>query len=229
MTSEVFNAALLHSGFFSRPETSAVAARDFEPPPPVAPRVPSALPRLVAFTGKTGAGKSTAAKALVERFGYVRIGFADPLKAMLGAFLAHVGVHPETVQSMLHGVLKNAPTGYLGGNSARHAMQTLGTEWGRRCMGVDFWIEALAHRLGYAPKQKFVIDDLRFDNEAEFVRAKGGWVIEVRAAAPPSPTPAHASERGIDRNLIDKIVMNYGDEFFGPQVCRIARDLGARQ
>lgn len=188
------------------------------------------LPRLIAFTGKAGAGKTTAAQALVDRFGYVRIGFADPLKTMVRALLVHLGAHPETAKAAASGALKPTPTAYLNGHTARHAMQTLGTEWGRVAMGVDFWVNALAHRLGYAPSQKFVIDDLRFDNEAEFVRAKGGWVIEVRDAATPQATRwPHASERGIDRDLIDKIVMNDGDEFFCPQVCRLARELGARQ
>lgn len=221
-----------HAGDIARIVPRSLRAADCAPPRFFKTSGPVSagfcLPRLIAFTGKAGAGKTTAAQALVERFGYVRIGFADPLKAMLAAFLDQVGVHPETVHSMLHGDLKNAPAGYLAGHSARHAMQTLGTEWGRRCMRGDFWIEAMRQRVGRSPAQKFVIDDLRFDNEAEFVRVNRGLVFEVRDGTSPS-AQAHESERGIARDLVDGIIMNDRDEHFANQVCRAVRARGASQ
>lgn len=38
----------------------------------------------IAFIGRAGAGKTTAAELLVKRFGYERLSFAAPLKVMLG-------------------------------------------------------------------------------------------------------------------------------------------------
>lgn len=131
-----------------------------------------ALPKVVAFTGLAGAGKSTAADILVKR-GYSRVKFAGPLKAMMRA-LGFADAHIE-------GDLKEIPHPWLQGQTPRHAMQTLGTEWGRACIGEQFWTglwwnvanDVLDH--GGA----VVTDDCRFPNEAETVRSLGGVVLRV--------------------------------------------------
>src|SRR5690606_36949048 len=51
----------------------------------------------VAFIGKMGSGKSTAAQYLVDRYGFVRLAFADPVKIvttqMLNQFQAYLHVY----------------------------------------------------------------------------------------------------------------------------------------
>lgn len=42
-------------------------------------------PKIIAFSGCIGTGKTTAANFLRERYGYALIKFADPLKSMLRA------------------------------------------------------------------------------------------------------------------------------------------------
>jgi hypothetical protein len=57
-----------------------------------------------------------------------------------------------------------------------------------------------------------VIDDLRFDNEAELVRSLGGLVIQVER--PGVEAMAHVSEAGISPELVTCILSNaksYGD------------------
>lgn len=131
---------------------------------------------VIAFKGKGGSGKSTAAKYLEEN-GYVRTSFAAPLRAMLAA----IGLSDEE----LSGALKEAPCAALSGRSPREAMQLLGTEWGRALapnLWADLWHDTasdILRRGGFG----VVVDDCRFPNEAEAVRALGGYVIEIIGSA----------------------------------------------
>lgn len=136
---------------------------------------------IVGLCGKEGAGKTTAAGLLRDHYGATIVPFAAPLKYMLEA----LGVPPENLYGTLDD--KNAPLDMLAGHSARHAMQTLGTEWGRRCLGPDFWaaiwrakVENLAANMsGGLQPVVIVADDVRFGSEVDAVRAAGGIVLCV--------------------------------------------------
>lgn len=135
---------------------------------------------LVAFCGAAGAGKSTAADALVAE-GWRVVSFARPLKAMFLQMLLQAGVDDSTAARMIHGDLKETPADVLAGRSPRHAMQTLGTEWGRDCMAEDFWTRLAVRQIReiHAAGGRVVVDDCRFPNEAAAVRDLGGSVFEV--------------------------------------------------
>lgn len=147
----------------------------------------SGLLRLVALCGPIGSGKSTAARHLCETHGYARTRFADPLKAMLRA----VGL----TDRHLDGDLKAAPCELLGGQSPRHALQTLGTEWGRDMIHPDLWTMLWLRQAQplLDAGRRVVVDDLRFPNEAALVRVLGGCIL--RLDTPTASRAAHASER----------------------------------
>lgn len=134
--------------------------------------------KIIAFTGKAGAGKTTAAKYLVGKHGYVRLRFADALKKMLRDGL---GIS----DAYIDGSKKEEPCLELGGVTCRHAMRTLGTEWGRDLIHPDIWVNAFNRNLKEHVSEgldKFVIDDLRFVNEAvylESLRSIGYAVVIV--------------------------------------------------
>ena len=154
------------------------------------------MSRLVAFTGPIGCGKTTAAEALIEE-GWVRIKFADPLKNMLRAFYAACGIEdPSYIEARIEGGLKEEPDPFLQGRTPRHAMQTLGTDWGRQLIAPDLWTRAWEQRvLAMASRElDVVVDDCRFENEAAAVRRLGGMVVRIdgRSAGAESK---HASEK----------------------------------
>lgn len=95
----------------------------------------------------------------------------------------------------------------------RRLMQVLGTEVGRQGIHPDIWVDTAAHAINERTKRfdPVVITDVRFDDEARAIRQLGGTIIEIRRADLPPPDDAHASERGIDPELIDAIVDNDGD------------------
>lgn len=146
---------------------------------------------LLGITGKAGSGKSKAAQALLDA-GWTRIKFADPLKDMLRV----VGLDDRHIE----GNLKEVPCDILRGKTPRHAMQTLGTEWGRECIDQDFWV-ALARRriaLAMAAGLNVVVDDVRFENEADAIRELGGMVIGLNRG---EGAGLHVSESGIKADL----------------------------
>ena len=100
---------------------------------------------------------------------------------------------------------KAAPLDLFNGQSARFAMQTLGTEWGRNFFGPDFWSRAWGAQvdagtvLGGTPGEEWagviVADDVRFPSEVEAIRARGGIVIQlIRSEDDLKREPKHASE-----------------------------------
>ena len=127
-------------------------------------------PKLIAFTGKKLSGKTSAANYLITRHGFTRISFADPLKCML----LELGVSRES----LWGDRKEVPLEILGGKSARHAMQTLGTEWGKQMISDNIWTNAWERKV-LACSTPVVVDDVRFINESHLVHQLKGTVLLI--------------------------------------------------
>lgn len=142
---------------------------------------------LLGITGKAGSGKSTAAQVLLDA-GWTRIKFADPLKDMIRA----IGLDDRHIE----GHLKEVPCELLRGKTPRHAMQTLGTEWGRECIAHDFWIAIAKRRiaLAMAAGLNVVVDDVRFENEADVIRELGGMVLGLERG---DGAGFHVSESGV--------------------------------
>jgi hypothetical protein len=163
------------------------------------------FPRVIALTGLIGSGKTTAANVLTVEFGYERVRFAGPLKAMLRA----IGLEHDYVD----GDKKETPHPLLCHRTPRHAMQTLGTEWGRNCIGPDFWVQAWLKAI--EGKNRVVVDDCRFPNEGVAVRMLGGKVWHV-IRPDVSQQQAHASEGQPMPH--DRILVNDHDQAYFRQL-----------
>lgn len=167
---------------------------------------------ILALTGLAGCGKSTAAAYLAEHHGFARVRFAGPLKAMLRAFYAAAGLAPDAVEAKIEGGLKEYPCTLLGGRSPRHAMQTIGAEWGRDLMSPDLWVLAWSGAAGRAIRDGaagVVVEDCRYENEAAAVRSLGGRILRIERPGLPPIAGNHGSEgRELPR---DGIILNDGD------------------
>ncbi len=155
---------------------------------------------LIGLTGKARSGKDTVGQMLVG-YGLDRVAFADPIKRML---IEGLGLGPEHVDSPL----KEQPIPWLG-KSPRQLMQTLGTEWGR-AQHPEIWTliagrEITASRLA---GRGVVITDVRFENEAAFVRRQGGEIWHIWRDV--EPVAAHSSEAGVAPLMGDRYIGNSG-------------------
>ena len=157
------------------------------------------MPKLIiGITGYKGSGKTSGAEHL-HQVGFTRVRFAGILKQMLRV----LGCEEQDVD----GDFKEIPSALLCDKTPRFAMQTLGTEWGRQMIGDDIWVNAWRKRVeSYGDHTPIVVDDLRFENEAQAVLALGGFLIWVRR---PGHNPTdHASEdlrwlRNYPHSLVD--------------------------
>lgn len=152
---------------------------------------------IIALFGPAGCGKSTAAAYLAERHGFVRVRFAGPLKAMLRAFLSATGMSAKEIERRIEGDLKEVPCQHLGGTSPRHAMQSLGTGWGRDMIAPGLWVDAwraaaLNELRDGAPG--VVVEDLRFPNEAGAVQGIFGKIVRIERPSGTVALASHVSE-----------------------------------
>lgn len=153
---------------------------------------------IIGLTGPEGSGKTTVANMLVARFGYACEPFAKPLKSMIGA----LGVPPKYIHGSQE--QKEAPLDILGGRSARYALRTLGTEWGRDLISPGLWVHHWKRR---AYGRLVVADDVRFDNEVIAVEELHG--IVVRIAGRGRETGAHRSDTS-SQLRVHAVVVNDG-------------------
>lgn len=163
---------------------------------------------MIGITGKAGAGKDTFADFLFAELalsGYTQYSFAQPIKDMLLAGLGIKDKDPKTISFY--------------GYSYRRIIQTLGTEWGRCTIGKNLWLNIARHR---CPHNKVIISDVRFENEAEWVRDNGVLVHIVRDKED-IPEAGHSSEGGIGSYREDFLVENTKDlEYLEEQAKKLA-------
>lgn len=187
----------------------------------------------IGLVGKMHSGKGAVAEWLAAAHGFRQLAFADPVKdasvAAINAALNCIGQD----QWMTRAILDRDKA------ALRLMPQFIGTDLGRQYLGdPDIWINLLLARVTdprVSPEHSIVVDDCRFPNEAEALRAAGFLIIMVvrdeatriesieraiSAANPGLPTGAvtarlaeaidHPSETEVDRIDFDTVLRNTG-------------------
>jgi len=87
-------------------------------------------------------------------------------------------------------------------------MQRMGTEVVRDLFGENVWIDHLASRITH---KKVVVADVRYDNEAKWVRNMGGTVMQLRRDGLAKGFGSeHSSELGISSEYVSGTIQNNG-------------------
>ena len=155
---------------------------------------------LIGITGLARSGKDTAADFYCNKFDLVKYSFAQPLKEAIKVMFSLNEDH-------VNGDLKEVVLDDLG-VSPRYLMQTLGTEWGRNTVNNDVWLLAAKRNLANAAFG-VVIPDVRFENEADFIRENGGLLLHI-SRENKEQVLSHASENGVSFKLGDASIENDG-------------------
>lgn len=170
---------------------------------------------LIGLTGPARSGKDSTGEVLQRRGGFYRYAITKPLKAMLEC----LGVGLDDWSD----AKKELDIPWLGaGVSPRYLAQTLGTEWGRNLVHRDLWL-LLAQRWTetLAPDERVVVTDVRFDNEADWIRESGGELWHIQRTDR-TEVLKHSSENGVRRFDCDRVVSNNGTlEELDLRVCEI--------
>lgn len=161
---------------------------------------------LIGLAGLARSGKDTAARYLAAHLTLISYAFADPLKQALASMF-------HLTAAQLEGAEKEQPLPWLG-KSPRELMQLLGTEWGRDLVHPHLWLLLAEQNLQLLAEHDqamkgVVIRDVRFDNEAEWIRSKGGVILHL--SRPDAAAVAqHSSESGVTKGLGDYLIRNDG-------------------
>jgi hypothetical protein len=125
---------------------------------------PKLSAKIIALSGKRGAGKTAAAQHLRDKHGFKIVSFAAKLKDT--AKLLHPNI------DRWH---KERPRPELGGHTPREYYITLGSH--ERFYNPDYWVTAALEDRDL--KENIVIDDLRFENEAKYLKELGAKLIRI--------------------------------------------------
>ena len=149
---------------------------------------------IIGFTGKARSGKDTAADYLANRFGFHKYAFADPIKQTINPLFGWDANTEKDVVDPKWGI------------SPRFAYQNFGTEFCRESLREDFFLikaDEVVTRYMHT-----VIPDVRFENEAEYVRMGGCLIHIIRPGV--RDVEAHKSEDGVSRKPYDIAIVNDG-------------------
>lgn len=157
---------------------------------------------IIGLSGYAHSGKDTAAKYLIDTFKFKRLSFADPIKDFLQS------VNPiledgHRVNELIHmygwDIAKSR-------DEVRRLLQETGMT-ARKMFGKDFWIEyALSNT---DPLENYVVSDVRFVNEAEYIRDLGGTIWRINRVNN-HPINSHISEVALDDYSFDFVLQNDG-------------------
>jgi len=160
---------------------------------------------LIGICGHARHGKDTAADFIVKHHGYRKHALADVMKEACRVIFGWDDTY-------LYGELKDVIDPRYG-ISPRHALQTLGTQWGQwelskydsfsDVTGRKLWVNSLLNRVS----GDTVISDVRFPHEAEAIRERGGVIIMVRRPGY-AVDLTHESEAAVEQIKPDYVIRN---------------------
>lgn len=161
---------------------------------------------IIGIAGHARHGKDSTADIIVNHLGYRKYALADAMKEACRVIFGWDDRH-------LYGALKDIVDPAFG-ISPRHALQSLGTQWGQwelskydsfsETTGRKLWVNSLLCKI----YDNAVVSDVRFPHEAEAIRARGGIIIMVRR--PFAVDLAHESERAVEEIRPDYTIQNRG-------------------
>lgn len=156
--------------------------------------------RLIGFCGFARSGKDTAALAAIDA-GWTRVAFADALKQE-----ALFAIRMSLI-SAGHNPPKDLDTLFTD-PATKELYRPFLVEYGRtmRKLDSDHWVRRLHREL--EPGRRYVIPDVRYANEVEYVHREGGIVIEISR---PDTGPVNEEEKN-SMQLVkaDFIIRNNG-------------------
>jgi hypothetical protein len=136
------------------------------------------MAHVIGISGKRGVGKSLLCNPYLKMRGFEVLAFADPLKEDVRKFYRLTKDHTD-------GKLKESPCQRLGGRTPREAMIAEGKLRREFSESGLFWVNKLYdEKIKTLPEDSLVaISDVRFKNEAEFIRRHGGAIIRLERSA----------------------------------------------
>ena len=162
-------------------------------------------PKLIGLYSPAPQSGKTCVASVISEQGYTIVPLAATLKDMIVPMIVALGYdYPRAWELVISDKSYVLPEI---GVSARHMLQTLGTEYGRQCLHPDVWLKCWQKK---AERFKAVVaDDIRFPNEADLIRSMGGemWLVQRFDV---QRTTDHSSEGSLYHYSFDRVIENDG-------------------
>jgi len=163
---------------------------------------------LIGIHGKPHSGKDTAANYLVDKYGFSKFGPSFPIKITAAAMF------DVDIECFYNPEIKETIDPFWG-ISYREMAQKIGKESSRDVFFEDIWMRHVEKRLNddNTDNVGIVLADIRYANEAEWVKAHGGKVLFVYRSSENRGYIAnsnHPAEQGLNELLADHTINNNG-------------------
>ena len=156
---------------------------------------------IIGLTGYAQSGKDTAAKILVDNYGFTKVAFADKIREFLYNINPMIGGEPLQIKVDVEGWEKAKQH-----SEVRRLLQVTGVS-ARKLFGSEFWInQTLRH---FATSSNVVISDVRFTNEANWLKTNGGQIWRIQRVGVEAVN-GHVSETELDDYPVDQTFANNG-------------------
>lgn len=150
---------------------------------------------IIGFSGKIGSGKDTAALIALHAYPglkFKQISFAHALKQAYAVMTGMVWQDTRAFKDSICPVFKM---------KRREVLQRMGTNALRNNFDKDVWINIVKHKYG---EGNLLISDVRFENEAKWIRDSGGTIIQIERSddEDKSTFAYHESEAGVKGDFV---------------------------
>jgi hypothetical protein len=160
---------------------------------------------IIGLSGWARSGKDTVASYLVENHGFIRVSFADQMRTALYNLDPKIDLTGYRISLRSAVDLMGWENLKSQSDDVRGLMQRMGTEVGRKLWGEDFWVEAAMNPV--PPDTKIVVSDVRYPNEADAIRRRGGQVWRITRDGI-GPANSHDSETSLNTYSFDHYITN---------------------
>jgi len=137
---------------------------------------------LVGLVGKAGSGKDKFFSTVLSKYNYTRLALADPVKVLACHYLLNsIPLENEKDRFRLFASVYKEVFSMDKSSLVRILLQQIGTEVARKQISPTFWTDlATPLVLERINKNiKVAVTDVRFVNEAEWIRSLGGIIVKI--------------------------------------------------
>lgn len=143
---------------------------------------------LIGLTGFARSGKDSVGSILVQE-GFTRFAFADRVKDLalaIDPLITCAG--PISVQHLSQVVTEKGWEEAKGNPEVRRTLIKVG-EGARIIFGDNIWVDDLERACSSLDPRPLVVTDVRYENEAEYIRSLGGqiWLVHRPGTSPAGP------------------------------------------
>lgn len=163
---------------------------------------------ILGIHGKKGSGKNTVANIVLE-------GMTDPKLVAVAAYATRLKdlcflIFNVPYPHFEDHTLKDVPLPGNKGKTPRQMMTTVADLMKEFC-GQDYFVDVVRHRYERVKEDGllFIVTDVRFENEASWIREEGGMILHVQRPSL-GLSDEHNSEKGILLRMHDRVVVNDG-------------------